>query len=128
MRVLLLALGGWEIRAAAAGGDGGKGVAAVRPSAVTEADLRAAATDRRTGPILRGARLAAGLERGGVGKAGRRDRGAAQHALDPDAFLAEARRAEAPAAREAALSLAALSYADATGEGTGRSEAVARRL
>jgi murein L,D-transpeptidase YcbB/YkuD len=45
-----------------------------------------------------------------IGEAGR-------HALDADAFLAPVRAARAPAARDAALSLAALSYAEALARG-----------
>ena len=115
--VLLLALGGCGNSIGGGVGDGGEGVAAVRPSRVTEADLRAAATDPRLVQFYeaRGWRPAWTAEASGklVAAIG----GAPQHALDPDAFLAAAQRAEAPAAREAALSLAALTYADALARG-----------
>ena len=99
------------------GGDGGEGVAAVRPSQVTAEELRAAVRDPRlvrfyearawapawtaeTAPTLVAA----------IGEAPR-------HGLDPDAFLGAAAQSEAPVAREAALSLAALSFAEALARG-----------
>jgi murein L,D-transpeptidase YcbB/YkuD len=99
------------------GGDGGEGVAAVQPSRVTPEQLRAAVSDPRlvrfyetrgwapawnseTAPALVGA-----------------IREAPRHALDPELFLGDVARAEAPAQREAALSLAALTYADALARG-----------
>lgn len=98
-------------------GDGGEGVAAVRPSRVTPEELRTAVRDPQlirfyearawapawtaeTAPALVAA----------IGEARR-------HGLDPRAFLADAERAEAPAAREAALSRAALAYARALARG-----------
>jgi len=98
-------------------GDGGNGVAAVRPSRVDAGALRAAATD----PALvrfyeaRGWRPAWNSETSAalvaaIGEAPR-------HGLDSRMFLAAAARSDDPAAREAALSLAALSYAEALARG-----------
>lgn len=115
MAALLLALGGCG--ALGNSGDGGEGVAAVRPSRVTAEDLRAAATDPR---------LVQFYEARGWQPAWTEDRahvlvaavgGAARHALDPNVFLEAAARSDAPAAREAGLSLAALSYAEALARG-----------
>ncbi|WP_243450971.1 murein L,D-transpeptidase [Sphingosinicella sp. CPCC 101087] len=99
------------------GGDGGEGVAAVQPSRVTESDLRAAISDPRLTrfyearawqPAWNQQSAAALVD--AIGAAGR-------HALDPNQFLASAARSEAPAAREAGLSLAALTYAEALARG-----------
>ena len=99
------------------GGDGGEGVAAVQPSRVTASDLRAAISDPRLTrfyeardwqPAWNVTTAAALVETIG---------GATRHGLDPEAFLAPAARSDAPAAREAGLTLAALSYADALARG-----------
>ena len=112
---LLLSLGGCGLVDGA--GDGGEGVAAVRPSRVTPADLRAAATDPR---------LVRFYESRGWQPAWTEDSaralveaigGAGRHALDPGAFLAGAERSDEPAAREAGLTLAALDYAGALAHG-----------
>ncbi|WP_284734658.1 L,D-transpeptidase family protein [Sphingosinicella terrae] len=98
-------------------GDGGEGTAAVQPSRVTEAELRAAATDprlvrfyesRQWQPVWTADKAAALVEAIGA---------AARHGLDPQALLAGAARSDAPAAREAGLSLAALNYAEALARG-----------
>ena len=115
--VLLLALGGCGNSSGIGSGDGGEGVAAVRPSRVTESDLRAAATEPRLVRFYEAREWRPAWNAAASEKLVAAIGGAAQHALDPDAFLAEARRAEAPAAREVALSLAALSYADALARG-----------
>ena len=117
LAALLLASAGCDSISRGGGGDGGEGVAAVQPSRVTPAELRAAVTDPRL------ARFYAARDwqpawneetaRNLVEAIGQ----APRHALVPDAFLAEAARAEAPAAREAALTLAALSYAEALARG-----------
>ena len=112
---LLLSLGGCG--ALGNSGDGGEGVAAVRPSRVTVEDLRAAATDPR---------LVRFYEARGWQPAWTEDAaralveavgGPARHALDPNVFLEAAARSDEPAAREAGLSLAALSYAEALARG-----------
>ena len=115
---LLLALGGCgNLGVGGGAGDGGDGVAAVRPSRVTQAELRAAVSDPRVvrfyeargwQPAWNEATARSLVE--AIGQA-------PLHALDANAFLAEANRSDAPAAREAGLSLAALSYAEALARG-----------
>ena len=98
-------------------GDGGEGVAAVRPSRVTAEELRAAVSDPRVERFYeaRGWRPAwnEATARALVETIGR----APAHALAPDAFLEAAARSDEPAAREAGLSLAALAYAEALARG-----------
>ena len=98
-------------------GDGGEGIAAVQPSRVSQADLRSAVSDER---------LVRFYEARGWQPAWNVDtaaalvevvRGATRHGLDPEAFLADAARSDAPAVREAGLSLAALSYGEALARG-----------
>lgn len=98
-------------------GDGGEGVAAVQPSRVTPEALRAAVEDPRLTSFYeaRGWQPAWNEETArrlveAIGQAPR-------HALDPRGFLADAEQAQEPAAREAALSLAALTYAEALARG-----------
>ena len=118
LAALLLASAGCDsVSGGGRGGDGGEGVAAVQPSRVTPAELRAAVSDPRLVRFYEARdwqpawneETARNLVEA-IGQARR-------HALVPDAFLAEAARAEAPAAREAALTLAALSYAEALARG-----------
>ena len=98
-------------------GDGGEGIAAVRPSRVTPSELRTAISDPRVVRFYEARNWQAAWNEDSakvlvdaIGQAPR-------HALDPDAFLGQAARSEAPAAREAALSLAALTYAEALARG-----------
>ncbi|MDQ8756765.1 L,D-transpeptidase family protein [Sphingosinicella sp. LHD-64] len=98
-------------------GDGGNGVAAVQPSQIAPGALRAAVRDRQVRRFYEARDwqpawtvTAAEALVAAIGEAPR-------HGLDPRLFLAEARRAETPAAREAALSLAALGYAEALARG-----------
>jgi murein L,D-transpeptidase YcbB/YkuD len=110
----LLALGGC---ASQNSGDGGNGLAAVQPSQVAPGELRAAVQDARARRFyeardwqpawnaITGEALVAA-----IGEAPR-------HGLDPGQFLAAAERAETPVAREAALTLAALDYAQALARG-----------
>jgi len=116
LAALLLASAGCD--GLSGSGDGGEGVAAVQPSRVTAAELRAAVDDPRLARFYeaRGWQPAWNEEtaRNLVEALGQ----APRHALDPNSFLADASRAEAPAAREAALSLAALSYAEALARGS----------
>jgi murein L,D-transpeptidase YcbB/YkuD len=115
---LLLALGGCGNLSVGGGdGDGGEGVAAVHPSRVTQAELRAAVSDPRVvrfyeargwQPAWNEATARSLVE--AIGQA-------PVHALDANTFLGEAGRSDAPAAREAGLSLAALSYAEALARG-----------
>jgi murein L,D-transpeptidase YcbB/YkuD len=98
-------------------GDGGEGVAAVQPSRVDAASLRAAASDprlvrfyeaRQWQPAWTEATAKALVDSLG---------GANRHGLDRNLYLADVERAESPAAREAALSLAALNYGEALARG-----------
>lgn len=98
-------------------GDGGNGVAAVRPSQVTAEELRAAVSDPRLRQFYE-ARSWQPVWNAEASEALVAAIGAApRHGLDRRMFLAEAERNDAPAAREAALSLAALSYANALARG-----------
>ena len=99
------------------GGDGGEGVAAVRPSRVAPSDLRAEVTDARLTRFYEARGWQPAWNATSAAALVQAIRGAARHALDADAFLAPAVRSDAPAAREAGLSLAALSYADALARG-----------
>lgn len=114
---LLLATGGCGNVGSGGAGDGGEGVAAVQPSRVTPEELRAAADDPRLVRFYegRGWQPAWNAEtaRGLIAAIG----GAARHGLDPRLFLGEAEGAQAPAEREAALTLAALTYAEALARG-----------
>lgn len=99
------------------GAGGGTGAAAVQPDQVDPQVLRAAVSDERVERFYeaRNWRPAwtAGDARVLVEAIGEAER----HALDPGRFLAEAEQADTPSAREAALSLAALSYAEALARG-----------
>jgi murein L,D-transpeptidase YcbB/YkuD len=98
-------------------GDGGEGAAAVQPSRVDAAALRAAVSDprvqrfyeaRQWQPAWNEANARALVE--AIGGAGR-------HGLDRNLYLGPVERAESPAAKEAALSLAALDYGEALARG-----------
>ena len=98
-------------------GDGGEGVAAVQPSRVTPEELRAAVSDprlvrfyeaRQWQPAWNATTARALVE--AISQSPR-------HGLEPALFLTGPQQADAPAEREAALSLAALSYADALARG-----------
>ena len=112
---LLIALGGCGNLSGS--GDGGEGVAAVQPSRVTPEELRAAVSDprlvrfyeaRQWQPAWNATTARALVE--AISQSPR-------HGLEPALFLTGPQQAEAPAEREAALSLAALSYADALARG-----------
>jgi L,D-transpeptidase YcbB len=98
-------------------GDGGNGLAAVQPSQVDPAVLREAVSDPRARAFYEArqwqpawnAQTAEAL----IGAIN----GADRHALNKSDFLGELERASEPAAREAALTLAALSYAEALARG-----------
>ena len=98
-------------------GDGGEGAAAVQPSRVDAASLRAAVSDprlvrfyeaRQWQPAWNEATAKVLVEALG---------GANRHGLDRNLYLADVERAASPAAREAALSLAALNYGEALARG-----------
>lgn len=98
-------------------GDGGNGVAAVQPSRVTAEELRATVSDRRVRQFYEARQWqpAWNVETATALVAALNE--APTHGLDPRMFLADVERAGAPAAREAALSLAAITYAEALGHG-----------
>jgi len=98
-------------------GDGGNGVAEVRPSQIGAEQLRAAASDpevarfyeaRDWQPAWNADSARAVVE--AIGEGGR-------HGLDPQTFLAASERAVAPTDREVALTRAALDYARALARG-----------
>ena len=118
MATLLLAVGGCgDVSVGGGGGDGGEGVAAVRPSQVTQAELRAAVSDPRLVRFYEARGWQPAWNEGTARGLVEAIRQAPRHALDPSAFLGEASRSDAPAAREAGLSLAALTYAEALSRG-----------
>lgn len=98
-------------------GDGGNGLAAVRPSQVAAADLQAAVGDGE----LRRFYEARGWQPAWTAETAEALvgalEGAARHGLDPRSFLAALERAPAPAAREVALSRAALDLAETLARG-----------
>ena len=98
------------------GGDG-EGTAAVQPSQVSAADLQQAVSDPRVRRFYEARQWQAAWSPESaealLAVVGR----APQHGLDPRLFRAEVDRASGPAAKEAALSLAALSYAEALARG-----------
>ena len=104
--LLLLATAGCGLFGSA--GDGGEGVAEVRPSRVTAEALREAADDPRLVRFYQARGWAPAWTEDLASELVAAIRTAPRHALDPEAFLGPVARAEAPAAREAALSLAAL--------------------
>ena len=101
----------------AGSGDGGEGVAAVQPSRVTPADLRAAVRDPRLVRFYEARAWQPAWNEDNARTLVEAIGGAPNHGLDPNAFLGDASRSDAPAAREAGLSLAALSYAEALARG-----------
>lgn len=98
-------------------GDGGEGLAAVRPSRVTAAELRAEVSDPQVRRFYEGRDWAPAWTEDNAKILVDAIGGAPRHALRADDFLAKVRRSEAPAAREAALTLAALDYAGALARG-----------
>lgn len=112
---LLLAVAGCSLSAGT--GDGGEGIAAVQPSQVTEQALRAAATDPMLVRFYEARAWAPAWNAGNSQKLVETLTGSVAHGLDPRLFLAGVREGQAPAEREAALSLAALAYAKALARG-----------
>ncbi|MGZ8282611.1 MAG: L,D-transpeptidase family protein [Allosphingosinicella sp.] len=99
------------------GVDGGEGVAAVRPSQVTAAELRAASTEPRLVRFYEARNWQPAWDAATAPALVGSLRGANRHGLDPQTFLGPVAAAEAPAAREAALTLAALTYAETLARG-----------
>ena len=113
--VALLILGGCSNQPNA--GDGGNGVAAVQPSRVTADELRAAVDDDRLRAFYEARQWQPAWNAETAAALVAAVNSAPAHGLDPGMFFGEVERATAPAAREAALSLAALSYAEALARG-----------
>ncbi len=99
------------------GGDGGNGVAAVQPSRVDPALLREAVTDERARRFYEARQWQPAWSEETAEALVQAIGGAANHGLNKELFLADAAQAEEPAAREAALTLAALAYAEALARG-----------
>jgi L,D-transpeptidase YcbB len=116
LAALLLTLAGCG-NVQAGGGDGGEGLAAVQPSRVTESDLRAATSDPRLVRFYEARGWRPAWDAAGAAGLIQALEGAKRHGLDAEALLRSAARSDAPAAREAGLSLAALDYADALARG-----------
>jgi murein L,D-transpeptidase YcbB/YkuD len=116
MAALLLALSGCG-NLDNGGGDGGEGAAAVQPSRVTPGELRAAATDPRLVRFYQARSWAPAWNADTARTLTEAIGQAPRHGLDPRTFLGDAERAQTPAAREAALSLAALAYAETLARG-----------
>lgn len=108
---LLAALGGCT-----SGGDGGDGLAAVHPSQVTVEALRAAA-DPASRAFYEGRDWRPAWTAGNAAQLIAAIGGAGRHGLARRMFLDGVEQASAPAAREAALTRAALAYAGALARG-----------
>jgi murein L,D-transpeptidase YcbB/YkuD len=98
-------------------GDGGEGAAAVQPSQVSPEALRAQVHDRALVRFYEARNWQPAWTADASTKLVAAIRSARRHGLDPDSFLDPVMRASAPAAREAALSVAALAYAGALAHG-----------
>jgi murein L,D-transpeptidase YcbB/YkuD len=99
------------------GGDGGEGAAAVQPSRVTAEELRAAVSDPRVRAFYEARNWAPAWTADQSRALTEAFGGANRHALDPRLYLDPIQQAAAPAAREAALTLAAIHYAEALAKG-----------
>jgi L,D-transpeptidase YcbB len=98
-------------------GDGGNGLAAVQPSRIDPALLHEAVTDERARSFYEARQWQPAWNADSAEALVQAIGGAPRHGLSKDLFLADVQRAEEPAAREAALTLAALNYADALARG-----------
>ena len=99
------------------GGDGGEGLAAVQPSQVDPALLREAVTDERARAFYSARQWQPAWTSDNAKTLIAAIEGAARHGLTKDMFLADLGRSAEPAAREAALTMAALRYADGLARG-----------
>ncbi|HET9429203.1 MAG TPA: L,D-transpeptidase family protein [Allosphingosinicella sp.] len=115
MAALILGLSGCGVNQGS--GDGGNGLAAVQPSRVDPALLREAVTDERARTFYEARQWQPVWNAETAEALVQAISGANRHGLNKDLFLADAARAQEPAAREAALTLAALAYADALAKG-----------
>ena len=96
LAALLLASAGCD--SVSGSGDGGEGVAAVQPSRVTPSELRAAVSDPRLVRFYEARDWQPAWNEETARNLVEAIGQATRHALVPDAFLAVAARAEAPAA------------------------------
>ena len=91
--------------------------ASVQPAQVAPSDLRAAVSDERVRRFYEARAWEAAWTRRASSALIEALGGAAAHGLDPADYLAAVEQSNRPAEREAALSLAALDYADALANG-----------
>ena len=98
-------------------GDGGSGLAAVRPSQVDPALLRQAVTDPGARAFYEARQWQPAWDSEKAEALLQVINGSVRHGLTKDMFLAELSRNAEPAAREAALTAAALRYAEALARG-----------
>ena len=91
--------------------------ASVQPAQVAASDLQAAVSDERVRRFYEARGWEAAWSRRAASGLVEALRGAAAHGLDPADYVAAVERANRPAEREAALSLAALEYAGALANG-----------
>ncbi len=101
----------------AASGDGGEGLAAVQPSRVDAAALRAAVTDERVKRFYEARQWQPAWNEASARNLVEALGGAGRHGLDRNLYLGPIERADSPAAREAAMSLAAIDYGEALAHG-----------
>lgn len=99
------------------GEDGGKGLAAVQPSQVDPAQLREAVSDPAARRFYEARQWQAAWNSESAEALVQAIDNAVRHGLTKDMFLAEVGSRAEPAAREAALTNAALRYADALARG-----------
>jgi murein L,D-transpeptidase YcbB/YkuD len=112
-----LAAGLLAISACGVSGDVGEGSTAVQPDQVSTADLQQAVSDPRVRRFYEARQWQPAWNADSAEALVAAIDGAGQHGLDPGLFRADVDRASGPAAREAALTLAALSYAEALARG-----------
>ena len=98
------------------GGSSGESVE-VSPKNVSPEDLQAAVSDERVKKFYEARQWAAVWDEGRAGKLTQAFREAERHALDPETFLKGTGEGASPAQREAALTLAAIEYAEALSSG-----------
>lgn len=91
--------------------------AMVEPQAVGEADLKAAVSDERVREFYQNRNWAPAWTSDTAPGLVEALRGAGRHGLDPGEYIASVEQANGPAAREAALTRAALDLADALADG-----------
>jgi L,D-transpeptidase YcbB len=99
------------------GGDGGNGLAAVQPSQVDPVQLREAVSDPAAKRFYEARQWQPAWDSESAETLIQAIDGAVRHGLTKDMFLAEVGERAEPAAREAALTVAALRYAEALARG-----------